>query len=83
MLEPPKNDAAGTGGQVKPDEIVFDDRPQQSKDSQEVEVVTGGQISDEQLQALSLRRVETKPADFLRTKFAYQLGRRQQEKPQP
>jgi Ca-activated chloride channel family protein len=83
MLEPPKDDAGGTGGQVKPDEIVFDDRPQQSEDSQEVEVVTGGQMSDEQLQALWLRRVQTKPADFLRTKFAYQLRRRQQEKPQP
>jgi Ca-activated chloride channel family protein len=68
---------------VKPDEIVFDDRPQQSGDSQEVEFVTGGQMSDEQLQALWLRRVQTKPADFLRTKFAYQLSRRQREKPQP
>jgi Ca-activated chloride channel homolog len=83
MLEPPKDDAGGTGGQVKPDEIVFDDRPQQSEDSQEVEVVTGGQMSDEQLQALWLGRVQTKLTDFLRTKFAYQLSRRQQEKLQP
>lgn len=83
MLEPPKDDAGGTGGQMKPDEIVFDDRPQQSGDSKEVEVATGGQMSDEQLQALWLRRVQTKPADFLRAKFAYQLSRRQQEKPQP
>ena len=83
MLEPPKDDAGGTGGQLKPDEIVFDDRPQQSGDSKEVEVVTGGQMSDEQLQALWLRRVQTKPADFLRAKFAYQFSRQQQEKPQP
>jgi Ca-activated chloride channel family protein len=83
MLEPPKDDAGGTGGQVKPDEIVFDDRPQQSRDSKELEVVTGGKMSDEQWQALWLRRVQTKPADFLRAKFAYQLSRRQQEKPQP
>ena len=83
MLEPPKDNAGGTGGQLKPDEIVFDDRPQQSGDSKEVEVVTGGQMSDEQLQALWLRRVQTKPEDFLRAKFAYQLSRRQQEKPQP
>jgi Ca-activated chloride channel family protein len=79
MLEPPKDDAGGTGGQMKPDEIVFDDRPQQSGDSKEVEVVTGGQMSDEQLQALWLRRVQTKPADFLRAKFAYQLSRPQQK----
>jgi len=83
MLEPPKDDAGGTGGQVKPDEIVFDDRPKQSGDSKQVEVVTGGQMSDEQLQALWLRRVQTRPADFLRAKFAYQLHRRQQGKPQP
>jgi Ca-activated chloride channel homolog len=83
MLEPPKDDAGGTDGQLKADEIVFDDRPKQSGDSQEVEVVSGGKMSDEQLQALWLRRVQTKPADFLRAKFAYQLSRRQQEKPQP
>jgi Ca-activated chloride channel family protein len=81
MLEPPKDDAGGTGGQEKPDEFVFDDRPKQSGDRQEVEVVTGGQLTDEQLQALWLRRVQTKPADFLRAKFAYQLSRRQQGKP--
>jgi hypothetical protein len=45
-------------------------------------VVTGGELSDAQLQALWLRRVQTNPADFLRAKFAYQLSRRQQEKPQ-
>jgi Ca-activated chloride channel homolog len=83
LLEPPKDDAGGTGGQEKPDEIVFDDRPKQSGDSKEVEVVTGGRLTDEQLQALWLRRVQTKPADFLRAKFAYQLSRRQQGKPQP
>jgi Ca-activated chloride channel homolog len=81
MLEPPKDNAGGTGGQLKPDEIVFDDRPQQSGDSKEV--VTGGQMSDAQLQALWLRRIQTKPADFLRAKFAYQLSRQQREKPQP
>ena len=50
---------------------------------QQVEVVTGGELSDAQLQALWLRRVQTKPAEFLRAKFAYQLSRRQQEKLQP
>ena len=83
MLEPPQDDAGGTGGQMKPDEIVFDDRPQQSGDSKEVEIVTGGEMSDEQLQALWLRRVQTRPADFLRAKFAYQLSRQQRDKPSP
>jgi hypothetical protein len=66
-----------------PREIVFDDRPKQAGDSKEVQVVVGGQMFDEQLQALWLRRVQTKLADFLRAKFAYQLSRRQQETPQP
>jgi Ca-activated chloride channel family protein len=83
MMEPPHDDEGGTGGQLKPDEIVFDDRPEQSGGSKEEEVVTGGKLTDEQLQGLWLRRVQTKPADFLRAKFAYQLSRRQQEKPQP
>ena len=29
-------------------------------------------LSDEELRALWLRRVQTKPADFLRAKFAFQ-----------
>jgi Ca-activated chloride channel family protein len=66
---------------LQADEIVFDDRPQQSGDAKAVEVVTGGQISDEQLQTLWLRRVQTKRGDFLRAKFAYQLSRRQQGQP--
>ena len=82
-LEPPKDDASDTGGQLEADAIIFDDRPQQSGDPQQVEVVTGGDLSDAQLQALWLRRVQTRPADFLRAKFAYQLSRRPQEKPQP
>jgi hypothetical protein len=78
-----KDDAGGTGGQLEADAIVFDERPQKSSDAPQVEVVTGGELSDAQLQALWPRRVQTMPADFLRAKFAYQLSRRQQEKPQP
>jgi Ca-activated chloride channel homolog len=51
-LEPPKDDAGGTGGQLEADEIVFDDRPQKSGDAPQVEVVTGGELSDAQIQAL-------------------------------
>jgi len=56
--------ATTTGGQLEADEIVSDDRPQQSGDSKQVEVVSGGKLSDEQLQGLWLRRVHTSPADF-------------------
>jgi Ca-activated chloride channel homolog len=82
-LEPVKDDAGGTGGQLEADEIVFDDRPPKSGDAPQVEVVTGGERSDTQLQALWLRRVQTKPADFLRAKFGYQLSRRPQERLEP
>jgi Ca-activated chloride channel family protein len=82
-LAPPQDDAGGTGGQVKADEYTFDDRPQQSSDTREVEVVAGENLSNEQVQALWLRRVQTRPADFLRAKFAYQYSRQQQEGKQP
>ena len=36
-------------------------------------------LSDSEMQALWLRRVQTKPADFLKAKFAYQLSAREQE----
>ena len=41
------------------------------------EVAGGDPLSDDQLRALWLRRVQTKPADFLRAKFAYQLQERE------
>jgi Ca-activated chloride channel family protein len=83
QLAPPEDDAGGTGGQEKADAYEFDDRPRQSGDTQEVEVVAGANLSEAQVQALWLRRVQTKPADFLRAKFAYQYGRQQQGGQQP
>lgn len=78
-MEPPKDDSEGTGGQEKPDELVFDNRPKQSPGEHETQVVSGGDLSEDQVQALWLRRVQTKPADFLRAKFAYQLSREEQQ----
>jgi Ca-activated chloride channel family protein len=83
QLAPPTDDAGGTGGQEKADAYTFDDRPQQSSDTKEVEVVASENLSNEQVQALWLRRVQTRPADFLRAKFAYQYSRQQQEGKQP
>jgi Ca-activated chloride channel family protein len=73
-IHPPNDGSEGTGGQIKPDEIAFDRKPADSK-SQETETVTGGTMSDAEIQAVWLRRVQTKPADFLRAKFAYQQSR--------
>ncbi len=54
------------------DEIVFDSKAE--KQGQETEVAGGDALSDKEIQALWLRRVQTRPADFLRAKFAYQLA---------
>jgi Ca-activated chloride channel family protein len=64
-------DGDATGGEEKPDEIVFGKQKSQSGD--EVQVDAGEPLSDDQLRALWLRRVQTRPADFLRAKFSYQL----------
>ena len=61
---PPDDDSGGTGGQLKADEIVFDDRAQNASQTQEVEVGKGEQLSDGELRKLWLKRVQTKPADF-------------------
>lgn len=70
MLHPP-GDRTGTGGQLKPDEIVFDKKASRDR-TDNVDVTEGDKPSDEELRRLWLRRVQTKPADFLRAKFAYQ-----------
>ena len=78
-MEPPEDDAGGTGGMLEADEIVFDDRAKNASQTQEVEVGAGEPLSDENLRELWLRRVQTQPGDFLRAKFAYQISRRDRE----
>jgi Ca-activated chloride channel family protein len=66
----------GTGGMLDADDIVFSEgkSPPGSGDEQ----TEGGEaISDEELRAVWLRQVQTKPADFLAAKFAYQQAMRQ------
>ena len=70
----------GTGGKLGADEIRFDAKPAANgDDSDQQELVDGGQPSDAELRAAWLRRVQTKPGDFLRAKFNYQLNREQQQ----
>jgi Ca-activated chloride channel family protein len=75
--KPPEDDAGGTGGKLAADEIVFDDaaRNKKSPGEEQVEVGAGDKLSDAELRALWLKRVQTKPRDFLRAKFAYQRSR--------
>lgn len=66
---------AQTGGdlgdqKIGADEIVFD-KDAKNK-GEETEVAGQEPMSDEAVQAMWLRRVQTRPADFLRAKFAYQ-----------
>lgn len=64
-----------TQGQVEPDEIAFD-KNKRSPAADEVDMAAGQAPSDEQLRSLWLRNVQTKPADFLRAKFAFQIESR-------
>jgi Ca-activated chloride channel family protein len=76
-LAPPEDDAGGTGGMLSADEIVFDTtgRVNNAKGEKTTEGGAGG--SDAAMREMWLRRVETRPADFLRARFASQLQRRQ------
>ena len=67
---------AQTGGdmgdqQVGADEITFDKK--KNTGGQDTDTEGDQPLSDAQMQALWLRRIQTKPADFLKVKFAYQL----------
>lgn len=59
-----------TEGMLGADEIVFDNKAGKSGES--VDTEGGGALSDQEIQALWLRRVQTRPADFLKAKFAFQ-----------
>jgi len=54
------------------DEITFDKAS--NAEGQETETIGEQPLSDAQMQAMWLRRVQTKPAEFLKSKFAYQFA---------
>ena len=71
-MAPSEDDAGGTEGMLGADEIVFDNRAAKGSDDQK-EIISGDDpVSDKEMRAMWLRRVQTKPADFLRAKFSYQ-----------
>jgi Ca-activated chloride channel family protein len=67
------------GDTKKPDEIVFDQKGEDKK-GQPTEMASE-EVSDEELRATWLRRVQTTPADFLRAKFAYQAAQAEKGAP--
>ena len=52
------------------DEIVFDKKKQSG--GQDTEIGGAQAVTDASVQAMWLRRVQTKPSDFLKAKFSYQ-----------
>ena len=54
------------------DDVVFDKKMESG--GQETATEGAQPLSDSAMQALWLRRVQTKPAEFLKAKFAYQLA---------
>ena len=68
------NNEGGDMGDQKlgADEIRFDRK--KGADGQETKLDSGEQLSESSMQAMWLRRVQTKPADFLKAKFSFQLS---------
>ena len=78
-LAPPDDDSGGTGGMLGADEIVFEQqgRTSNSSDEQVIEA-TDQQLGEAAMRAMWLRKVETRPADFLAARFNYQLATRKE-----
>ncbi len=77
-LAPPEDDYGGTGGQLEADEIVFDDTGRVNKSSSEQVVdAADQQMGEDAMRAMWLRKVETRPADFLAVRFNYQLAKKE------
>jgi Ca-activated chloride channel family protein len=66
-----------TGGELGADEITFE-KGKTGGGEEQVEGETET-LSDAEMRAVWLRRVKTRPADFMRAKFAYQLAKQQAE----
>lgn len=72
-MAPPEDDFGGTGGKLAADEIVIGDRKNGSSVTEEDPTQESSKLSKNEQQALWLKKIQTKPADFLRLKFSYQL----------
>lgn len=77
-MAPPDDDAGGTGGMLEADEIVIGDREIGNSSQSDTSETDQPELSASEQRALWLRKVQTKPADFLRLKFSYQLNSQEQ-----
>lgn len=78
-MAPPEDDAGGTGGKLGADEVVFDLKKNQKGTETQEEGGKGKKMSDQEVRAMWLRRLQTSPADFMRNKFSYQFAMQQDE----
>lgn len=62
-----------TGGKMGADDFVFDKSKGKGQQDEQTEEISG-EAGEAEMQAMWLRRVQTRPADFLRAKFAYQYA---------
>lgn len=77
-MAPPEDDYGGTGGQLEADEIVFDqDGRTRNASGEQVLDAADQQMNEDAMRAMWLRKVETRPADFLAARFNYQLAVKQ------
>ncbi|QDU80059.1 Tetratricopeptide repeat protein [Polystyrenella longa] len=68
-----KNEGGDLGDQkLGADKIVFDKK--KNKGGQDTQITGEKATTDTTIQSMWLRRVQTKPSEFLRSKFAYQLS---------
>jgi len=75
----PDDDYGGTGGMLEADELVFDLKPGENKSSGEQVIDAADQeLGEDAMRAMWLRKVETRPADFLAARFNYQLATREE-----
>ncbi|MEZ5592186.1 MAG: tetratricopeptide repeat protein [Gammaproteobacteria bacterium] len=65
-------DAGGTGGKLGADRVVFSERAEQAVQTATTQELQAEGLSEQQLQDMWMRRVQTTPGDFLRLKFIYQ-----------
>jgi Ca-activated chloride channel family protein len=78
MLEASGEHRAEESAQAyKPDKVVVGKKGEDKKEKPEE--MNGKQLSDAELRALWLRRVQTTPGDFLQAKFAYQAAHAEQQ----
>ena len=73
------DDYGGTGGKLGADDFVISDRADNAQQTMTAEEAVSQGLSDEQIEQLWMRRVQTTPGDFLAYKFSFQAQRQAEQ----